>query len=258
MPRPPAGLAVLLVLWACATAAAQAQTPTLPVILKPGRPLVDSASDAITGYWRPEALPGALVCILDWLGGGAAIDAAPRFQATGFFDGSSFVGLARDTSRDSSGLGHRIKVIRLIQLAPNKVAVEFADDLRGKATSREIWMRVGRPGVDARESDVSDSASSGLPRLGEYVYVEELPEAIERVPPDYPEWARTKGISGTVAVQALIGKDGRVLDTHVTVSIPELDDYAVAAVKQWRFNPARSKGQPMAVWVTIPVKFTLH
>jgi protein TonB len=59
-------------------------------------------------------------------------------------------------------------------------------------------------------------------------------------------------------VQALLSKEGRVVETRVTNSIPELDDYAVAAVKQWRFKPAMSKGRPVAVWVAIPVKFSLR
>jgi protein TonB len=37
-----------------------------------------------------------------------------------------------------------------------------------------------------------------------------------------------------------------------------LDAAAAAAVRQWRFKPATSKGEPVAVWVGIPVKFTLH
>ena len=37
-----------------------------------------------------------------------------------------------------------------------------------------------------------------------------------------------------------------------------LDDYAVGAVRQWRFKPAMARGKPVAVWVALPVKFTLH
>ena len=81
---------------------------------------------------------------------------------------------------------------------------------------------------------------------------------ISKVPPDYPTWAREQGISGTVMVMALVGRDGTVKDTRITQSIPQLDDYARGAVRQWRFKPAQSKGKPVAVWVAVPVKFTLH
>lgn len=97
-----------------------------------------------------------------------------------------------------------------------------------------------------------------LPKFGEYVYVEELPEAITKVPPAYPDIAREANVDGTVMVQALVGKDGKVKDTKVVKSIPMLDAAAVAAVKQWVFKPALSNNKPVAVWVAVPVRFSLH
>ena len=79
-----------------------------------------------------------------------------------------------------------------------------------------------------------------------------------KVPPVYPEVARAANIDGTVLVQALVGKDGHVKDTKVLRSIPPLDDAAVNAVRQWVFKPARTAGKPVAVWVAVPVRFTLH
>jgi protein TonB len=92
--------------------------------------------------------------------------------------------------------------------------------------------------------------------LGDYVYVEELPEAITKVAPSYPQGLR--GVEGTVIVQALVGADGRVKDTIVQNSIPALDEAAVEAVRQWVFKPAMSGGKPVAVWVAIPVKFSVR
>ena len=125
----------------------------------------------------------------------------------------------------------------------------------------EVAPRPDRPSPTAAEDSArtrEEPLGDPLARYGEYVYVEQLPKPIEKVPPAYPEWARQKGISGTVVVQALVGKDGRIKETRVVTSIPELDDYAVGSVKQWRFKPAMSDGKPVAVWVAIPVKFTLR
>lgn len=97
-----------------------------------------------------------------------------------------------------------------------------------------------------------------LPQLGEFVYVEELPEAITKIPASYPDIAREAGVDGVVMVQALVGKDGKVKDTKVTKSIPMLDAAAVSAVRQWVFKPALSNNKPVAVWVAVPVRFTLH
>lgn len=103
-----------------------------------------------------------------------------------------------------------------------------------------------------------DSDSNVLPKFGDYVYVEEHPEALTRVSPAYPDEARRAGVDGTVMVQALVLRDGNVGDTRIVKSVPGLDDAAVAAVRQWRFKPGMAKGQPVAVWVGVPVRFTLH
>ena len=101
--------------------------------------------------------------------------------------------------------------------------------------------------------------TTGLPKQADYVSVEELPEAITRVAPDYPEAARAARIDGVVMVQALVGKDGAVQDVRVVKSIPELDGAAKACVRQWKFKPAKDEhGQPVTVWVGVPIKFSLH
>jgi len=116
------------------------------------------------------------------------------------------------------------------------------------------------PGVatDGENLVVAPPTEDELPKFGEYVYVEELPEAVTKITPTYPDLARSAGIDGTVLVQALVGKDGRVKDTKVVKSIQMLDASAVAAVKQWVFKPALSNNKPVAVWVAVPVKFTLN
>ena len=116
------------------------------------------------------------------------------------------------------------------------------------------------PGVGAGEGElqVAPPTDDELPKLGDYVYVEELPEAITKVSPVYPDIARQASVDGTVLVQALVGKDGKVKDAKVVKSIPMLDDAAVNAVNQWVFKPALSNNKPVAVWVAVPVRFSLQ
>lgn len=96
-----------------------------------------------------------------------------------------------------------------------------------------------------------------LPRFGEYIHVDELPEAIRRIPPIYPAPARSAGVEGIVLVMALVGKDGLVKDTRVEESIPLLDAAAEAAVAQWIFKPAIADKKPIATWTSVPVRFDL-
>jgi len=120
------------------------------------------------------------------------------------------------------------------------------------------WVQAIRESPPPAPSPPATTAADSLPRLGEFVYVDELPEAIQKVPPDYPQRARRADVQGTVMVQALVVGDGSVARAVVLKSIPLLDAAALAAVKCWRFRPATAAGKPVAVWVAIPVKFTLH
>ena len=52
--------------------------------------------------------------------------------------------------------------------------------------------------------------------------------------------------------------DGEVKDVKVVRSIPELDEAAMAAVRRWRFKPGTKNGVPVATWVAIPVRFSIH
>jgi protein TonB len=125
------------------------------------------------------------------------------------------------------------------------------------ASQEEISQMIGS-GSTGGDSVVIAPPSDELPAFGEFVNVEELPEPITKVQPDYPEIARASGTEGQVVVQALVGKDGKVKDTRVVKSVPVLDEAAVNAVKQWVFKPALMNNKPVAVWVAVPLRFSLH
>jgi TonB family protein len=97
--------------------------------------------------------------------------------------------------------------------------------------------------------------------IGDSFGPDTLPEPIKQVPPVYPDSARRVGVEGTVVVDALVGKDGLVKAVRIhpdpRCSIPALDEAALAAARQWVFKPAKNDNKPVAVWVAIPVKFSL-
>ena len=104
--------------------------------------------------------------------------------------------------------------------------------------------------------EAASAPKSGLPAYDDYVFVEELPEAITKVEPVYPSVAKRDGLEGTVLVSALIGPDGRVHDTKVVKSVPALDAAAVEAVRQWTFKPGRTGGKPIGMWMALPIRFS--
>lgn len=80
------------------------------------------------------------------------------------------------------------------------------------------------------------------------------PKVVQQVQPEHP----TKGfrISGAVLIGLVVGSNGEPRDVHVVKSLEkEIDESAVAAVRKWRFEPARKDGVPVAVRVSVEIRF---
>ncbi len=90
--------------------------------------------------------------------------------------------------------------------------------------------------------------------------VDVMPKLLQ-APIAYPEEARRQRIQGTVQVKALVGKDGKVKEVSAAPdqsASPILTQAALDAVRQWTFEPARSKGEPCEIWIAVPVAFKLQ
>jgi protein TonB len=77
------------------------------------------------------------------------------------------------------------------------------------------------------------------------------------VQPAYPPLARQARISGTVVLQASIGKDGNIQNLRTVSGHPMLAPAAIEAVKQWKYRPYFLNGEPVEVDTQITVNFTL-
>lgn len=84
------------------------------------------------------------------------------------------------------------------------------------------------------------------------------PKLLKRVDPVYPEEARKNGVQGVVILNVRSNEEGRVSQVEVLKSIPELDQAAVDAVKQWRYEPFMKDGKAVVVVVTVHVRFRLE
>jgi protein TonB len=70
-----------------------------------------------------------------------------------------------------------------------------------------------------------------------------------------PEVARQAGVKGVVVVEITIGVDGKVTDAKVLRSIPLLDQAALDAARQWRYEPTLLNGAPVPIITTATVAF---
>lgn len=115
------------------------------------------------------------------------------------------------------------------------------------------------PDVRGTEAfDVGEGTLWVAPDPGVFIVVEVEPVLVTMAPPEYPELAREAGVSGDVLVRVLVGADGRVMQAFVLVSVPMLDEAALAAARTAVFKPALQSGRPVAVWVNVPISFQLH
>ena len=80
---------------------------------------------------------------------------------------------------------------------------------------------------------------------------------IHQVKPPYPVAAKMARVEGSVALQAVIGKDGSIQNLRVISGHPLLTSAALEAVKQWRYKPYYLNGEPVEVETQIVVNFLL-
>lgn len=87
----------------------------------------------------------------------------------------------------------------------------------------------------------------------------EPPVPVRTVAPEYPDELRREGVSGLVMVKCSIDEQGNVTETLIEKSSnAAFEKPAVAAVKKWKFKPAKQDGNPVAIKVSIPIKFVFE
>lgn len=84
------------------------------------------------------------------------------------------------------------------------------------------------------------------------------PRPTLRVPAVYPSAARRDGVSGTVALRALVSMNGVPTNIEVVKGIrPDLDKAATEALARWRFQPGTADGKPVDARVNVEITFNL-
>lgn len=85
------------------------------------------------------------------------------------------------------------------------------------------------------------------------------PKAIYAPDPEYSEEARKAKYQGVCVLSLIVGPDGKPRDIHVARSLGlGLDEKAIEAVHQWKFDPAQKDGKPVAVAISVEVTFRLY
>jgi protein TonB len=78
--------------------------------------------------------------------------------------------------------------------------------------------------------------------------------------PEYPAISRKLGEQGRVVFRVYVGADGQPSDVRLQTSsgFERLDNVALAAIKRWKFLPARRGEIAVGAWVLVPLSFSLR
>ncbi|MBA7494239.1 Serine/threonine-protein kinase PknD [subsurface metagenome] len=110
----------------------------------------------------------------------------------------------------------------------------------------------------ASDTDLIDSAKESIT---EDVVIAsgkiEPPKLIKQVLPVYPEEAKQNRVEGVVILTLRIDEQGNVKAVQVKRSISYLDQAAIDAVKQWKYEPMTIMGKAVPSVVSITVSFKL-
>ena len=114
-----------------------------------------------------------------------------------------------------------------------------------------------KPGEQIQIKEESDEA---IPDMGVFVPFEVPPQPLPDFSPqpDFPELAKTAGVTGKVIVQVYVDKHGEVKKWKIVKEDPRdlgFGEEVEKVIKKWKFTPAIQQGNPVGVWVAVPFTF---
>jgi len=145
------------------------------------------------------------------------------------------------------------------EVAKPIVNIEIVDDMGDESDDEiEIITTIEITTLDPLSIIAPPPSVGQTPR---FVVYEDAPVILRRVAPTYPEFARRSRIQGTVVLDVEILADGSIGAIEVFRSLMPgpggFDEAAIAAVRQWQFQPAKSGGKPVACWIKQSIVFEL-
>jgi TonB family protein len=125
----------------------------------------------------------------------------------------------------------------------------------GVGTGIGTGMGAGRgPGIGAGSGG---GTGGGVYRSGGSVTA---PRLLAQIRPSYTSEALGQKIQGSVWLELVVTRDGRVEQVRVVRSLDPggLDAQAITAVRRWQFEPGRLAGTPVDVVVTVVMDFSIQ
>lgn len=135
---------------------------------------------------------------------------------------------------------------------PIKV-IQPTNPFKAQQTSAQAQMKGFQMDLSLAAADAGDGVAVGGGGMGNVVYeageVDQEARLLKEVPAKYPARAQKQGVSGHVKMYLVINTQGLVSEMQVLSVDPPgfgFEQEAIAAMRQWRFEPANLNGFPVA------------
>jgi protein TonB len=142
----------------------------------------------------------------------------------------------------------------------NEITESRNDNNSDAPRDNEITESRNDDGGAPRDNEITESRNDdggGAPRRSGELAV--IPKVLNPKTPPYPETLEDEGIEGSVTLELLISKEGKVLKAKVIKSDHELfSESALQAVKSYKFSPGKLKdGSAADSLIEFVIKFEI-
>ena len=137
----------------------------------------------------------------------------------------------------------------------------FKEEVKPETPKAEIKPELPKKRKPDRNVKISKSRNidetTGAPKTAGELAV--IPKAMNPRTPDYPESLEEEGVEGSVTLELLISKEGKILKAKVIKSDHELfSESALKAVKKYKFSPGKlADGSSADSIIEFVVKFEI-
>ena len=163
-------------------------------------------------------------------------------------------------ARLSEARQNLIEHARLLEEYQQKEAGKTSRELGAETTMAELLAKypdakITRQGQILEDQKLTEELQAKLVS----VQNTRRPRVIHRVEPVYPADAREKNIKGSVILTMLVNREGNPQDIKIWRSLyPSMDQAAIEAARQMRFEPALKDGQPVSETLLVEFYFSLQ
>jgi len=131
------------------------------------------------------------------------------------------------------------------------------DDVTIESTALDLNAAVPPPLPIVDIPDIEANAEEEEDEIFEIFAVEEEPERLNTVVPEYPQLAKDSNVQGTVYIKVLVNQTGIVDSIEVVKGPAVFHKSSINAAKDIIFKPAKINDMAVPCWVIIPFKFEL-